>query len=126
MDYAAELRRHPPVAGATTDTGLIEFECDLLRGTDDELGIQAYATSSASLESDVLPVLTNALDRLDSLCRMMPEYDADLAIVTLYEGRLGLTFWERTQNNEFIAIFTPDDAAPHGWRYDGLGDLFGG
>lgn len=124
MDYAAELRTHPLVARDRTDTGLIEFECDLFQGTDHELGIQAYAASTTELERDVLPILTNALGQLDHLKAAVPDYDADLAIVTYFAGRLGLTFWERTRNNEFIAIFTPDSAAPTHWRYNGLGNLF--
>ncbi|MEZ3157058.1 hypothetical protein AB1K56_09035 [Microbacterium sp. BWR-S6Y] len=124
VDYAVELRNVAFGSGGLTDNGLIEFEADLFRGTTDELGICAYAASAAELTHEVLPILQNALRQLEHLKAAVPDDDADLAIVTLYEGRLGLTFWERTVNNEFVAIFSPDSTTLTGWRYDGLGDLF--
>ncbi|WP_104092507.1 hypothetical protein [Arthrobacter sp. GMC3] len=124
MNFATELQSHPLVGRAVTEEGLVEYECDLFPGTADELGVCVYAATAQELEHHVMPLLVSTLNRLDDLLTRLPGHDADLAVVTLWKGRLGLTFWERSINNEFVAIFVPTDSAGAGWQFIGFGDLF--
>lgn len=124
MDYARELLCLPIVGGEVVEDGLIEFEFDLFRGTPHELAVCAYSPSTETMVRDVLPVLVGVLKQLDAMVKQIPTVDADLAVVTLWKGRIGLTFWERGVNNEFVAMFAIKPHDSNNWFFTGFGDLF--
>lgn len=124
MDYLAELRCqgfHQADDQPDTD-GRVEFNADLLRGTPNEVTVQAYAVDQEELEREVMPVLEAVLPQVDELVDALGEIDADLAQVILYQGRLGLHFWSRGVNNEFTAVYARIEGQ---WVFQGFGEIFG-
>ncbi|MFZ4842968.1 hypothetical protein [Mycetocola saprophilus] len=121
MDWTGELRRRMFLDTGEGDGELTEYNCVLFPGEEHELTIQAYAPGLEELSRFVLPEVREFLDGLDALIKNRDELDADLAQVIHYRGRVGLVWWSRGMNNEFVGIYRPD---PAGWRFLGFGDIF--
>lgn len=123
MDYLAELRLQGfhQADDHRDDESRVQFDCDLYRGTADELTIQVYAVDQETLEREVMPILEAVLPQIDEMVARLGEIDADLAQIILYRGRLGLHFWSRGVNNEFTGICTQSGDR---WVFQGYGDIF--
>lgn len=116
MDYLSELRHqgfHQADNHRDSD-GRVQFDCDLYRGTPDEVTIQVYAADQQALQFEVMPTL-------EALLPLIDEIDADLAQIILFRGRLGLHFWSRGINNEFTAVYAHSDER---WIFQGFGEIF--
>lgn len=123
MDYLAELRLQGfhQADDHRDDEGRVQFDCDLYRGTSDELTIQVYAVDQEALEREVMPTLEAVLPQIDEMVARLGEIDADLAQIILYRGRLGLHFWSRSVNNEFTGLHVRSGGQ---WVFQGFGDIF--
>lgn len=99
----------------------MQFDCDLYRGTSNEVTIQVYAADQQGLQREVMPTLEALLPRIGEMVDGLGRIDADLAQIILFRGRLGLHFWSRGINNEFTAVYAWIDA---GWVFQGFGEIF--
>lgn len=99
----------------------MQFDCDLFRGTPNEVTVQVYAADPQALEREVMPTLEAVLPMIDEMVDGLGEIDADLAQVILFHGRLGLHFWSRRINNEFTAIYAHGNGR---WVFQGFGEIF--
>ncbi|RSZ30622.1 MULTISPECIES: hypothetical protein [unclassified Variovorax] len=123
MDYLSELRRqgfHQADDHRDSD-GRVQFDCDLYRGTPNEVTIQVYAADRQALQFEVMPTLEVVLPLIDEMVDGLGEIDADLAQIILFRGRLGLHFWSRGINNEFTAVYARSDET---WVFQGFGEIF--
>ncbi|RLP75569.1 hypothetical protein D9V32_08835 [Mycetocola tolaasinivorans] len=121
MDWTGELRRRTLIDTGEGDGELTEYNCVLFPGEENELTIQAYAPSLDELSRFVLPEIRDFLAGLDELTAHRDELDADPAQVIHYRGRVGIVWWSRQMNNEFVACYGREN---DDWRFLGYDDIF--